>query len=51
MNEKMTIEEMEQRIEQYGHKAIWQTIEKMNNWQDRVMYRFLFFKAGGSLDD
>jgi hypothetical protein len=46
----LSIDEMKERLEQYGHKQIWLSIEKINNWQERIEYRQLFFIAGGSLD-
>ena len=53
MNDRqmISIDEMKDKLEEYGHKIIWQNIEKIGKWQDRVAYRQLFFLAGGSLDD
>jgi len=46
----VSIDEMKEKLEGFGEKAIWQSIEKIGNWQDRVAYRQLFFLAGGSLE-
>ena len=45
------IDEMEEKLNVFGNKQIWLSIEKIGNWQDRIAYRNLFFLAGGSLDD
>jgi hypothetical protein len=50
-NRITTIEEMELRLEQYGHKAIWETIEKIGQWQDRIAFRQIFFLAGGKFGE
>ena len=50
MNEKMKVEEMEQRLGQYGHKEVWLAIEKITEPIERLKYRFLFFEAGGQLE-
>jgi hypothetical protein len=51
MEEKfVSIDEMKDKLEEYGSKIIWQKIEKIDNWQSRVAYRQLFFLAGGSLE-
>lgn len=50
MNKFLSIDEMKDKIEEYGSKAIWQSIERIGNWKDRVAYRQLFFLAGGELD-
>lgn len=52
-NEKkfVSIDEMTEKISEYGAKAIWLNIEKLGNWQERTAYRQLFFIAGGSLDE
>jgi hypothetical protein len=46
----ISIDEMKNKIEDLGGKAIWVAIEKIGNWQMRVAYRQVFFLAGGSLD-
>jgi len=53
MEEKkfVSIDEMTEKISEYGAKVIWQNIEKIGKWQDRVAYRQLFFLAGGELGD
>lgn len=50
-NQFVSIDVMKEKLEQFGNKVIWQTIEKIGNWKDRVTYRQLFFLAGGSLDE
>jgi hypothetical protein len=52
-NEKrfVSIDEMQEKISEFGAKAIWQNIERLGNWQERTAYRQLFFIAGGSLDE
>ena len=47
----ISIDEMKEKIEQVGDKMIWQNIERIGNWQERLAYRQVFFLAGGSLDD
>jgi hypothetical protein len=47
----LSIDEMTEKIERLGHRAVWNLIEKIGNWQDRIAYRQLFFLTGGSLDD
>ena len=47
----ISIGEMRDKLEEYGHKAIWHNIEGIGNWRDRVAYRQVFFMAGGSLED
>jgi hypothetical protein len=47
----ISIEELQDKIFKLGSQVMWGEIEKINNWQDRVAYRQLFFLAGGSLDD
>jgi len=47
----ISIDEMKDKLEKYGHKAIWHNIEGIGNWQSRIAYRQLFFLAGGSLDE
>lgn len=47
----ISIDEMTEKIEEFGVKQIWQTIEKKGNWQERTAYRKLFFLAGGNLDE
>jgi len=47
----ISIEEMQDKLEEYGHRAIWYNIEGIGNWRDRVAYRQVFFMAGGSLED
>jgi len=42
----LSIDEMKEKLEEFGSKAIWQSIEKIGKWQDRVMFRQLFFLAG-----
>jgi hypothetical protein len=53
MEEKkfVSIDEMKDKLEEFGQRVIWQNIEKLGNWQDRVVYRQLFFLAGGNLDE
>lgn len=46
----ISLDEMKDKIAEVGDKAIWQAIEKIGNYQDRVAYRQVFFLAGGSLD-
>jgi len=50
-NQFVSIDVMKEKLGQFGDKVIWQTIEKIGNWKDRVTYRQLFFLAGGSLDE
>jgi hypothetical protein len=47
----VSIDEMKDKLAEFGNKEIWKNIEKIGNWRDRVMYRQLFFLAGGSLED
>ena len=49
-NKFVSIDEMKEKLEEFGSKIIWQNIEKIGKWQDRVMFRQLFFLAGGSLE-
>jgi hypothetical protein len=53
MNERqmISIDEMKDKLEEYGHKAIWHNIEGIGKWQDRVVFRQVFFLAGGNLDE
>jgi hypothetical protein len=46
----VSIEEMQEKLAEAGDKMVWQNIERLGNWKDRVAYRQLFFMAGGSLD-
>jgi hypothetical protein len=50
-NKFVSIDEMKDKLAEFGDKIIWHNIEKIGNWKDRVMYRQLFFLAGGSLED
>lgn len=47
----ISIDEMQEKLSEFGDKTIWQRIEKIGKWQDRIAYRQLFFLAGGSLED
>lgn len=47
----VSIDEMKEKLEEFGAEMIWQNIEKIGNWRDRVAYRQLFFLAGGTLDE
>jgi len=53
MNEEkyVSIDEMKDKLEEFGSRAIWGNIEKIGNWKDRTAYRQLFFIAGGDLED
>ena len=53
MNDRqiISIDEMRDKLEEYGHKAIWHNIESIGKWQDRVAFRQVFFLAGGNLDE
>ena len=53
MEEKreVSIDEMKEKLEEFGSKTMWQSIEKIGEWQNRVMFRQLFFLAGGELED
>jgi hypothetical protein len=53
MEEKrfISIDEMTEKIAEVGDKMVWQNIERLGKWQDRVAFRQLFFLAGGELDD
>jgi hypothetical protein len=53
MNEReiISLDEMKDKLEEYGHKAIWHNIEGIGNWKDRVAFRQVFFLAGGNLDE
>jgi hypothetical protein len=53
MNERqmISIDSMREKLEEYGHKAIWHNIEGIGKWQDRIAYRQMFFLAGGNLDE
>lgn len=46
----LSIDEMKEKIEQFGNWGIWRIIESIANWQERVAYRQLFFLAGGNLE-
>jgi len=50
-NKFVSIDEMKERLENFGSKRIWETIEMIGDWKDRTMYRQLFFLAGGSLEE
>lgn len=51
MNDRiLSIDEMKERIEIYGKREIWVTIEKLDNCLTRLAYRQLYFLAGGDLD-
>jgi hypothetical protein len=41
------VEEMKDKIEQYGNLEVWKTIENIKYWKDRVKCRQYFFLAGG----
>ena len=47
----ISIDEMKDKISEYGSKAIWQNIEKIGNWQERSAFRQVFFLSGGNLED
>jgi len=47
----VSIDEMTEKISEYGARAIWLNIEKLGNYQERIAYRQLFFLAGGELDE
>jgi hypothetical protein len=47
----VSIDEMQEKLEEFGVKQVWLSIEKLGVWQDRVAYRQLFFLAGGNLDE
>ena len=52
MNKQIiSIDEMKDKINKYGTKEVWQSIEKIGKWQDRIAYRQIFFEVGGSLED
>jgi len=52
MDKKMlSIDEIKDKIFKLGCKKLWESIEKIGNWQERIAYRNLFFLAGGSLDE
>ena len=46
-----SIEEMKDKLEEYGSQQIWLNIEKIGNWKGRVAYRQIFFEAGGTLKE
>jgi hypothetical protein len=52
-NEKrfVSIDEMKEKLDEYGNKTIWLNIEKIGNCQERLAYRQLFFLAGGELGE
>lgn len=47
----LSIEEMQEKIGQFGDRTIWQNIESLSNWQERIAFRQLFFIAGGNLEN
>jgi len=47
----ISIDEMKDKLGEVGNKMIWQNIERLGNYKDRIAYRQVFFLAGGSLDD
>jgi hypothetical protein len=47
----ISIDEMKEKLAEFGNKAIWQGIERIGYWKDRVAYRQVFFLAGGSLEE
>jgi hypothetical protein len=46
----ITIEEMIEGIERFGHKGVWLGIEKIKDPIERVQLRAVFFLAGGQLE-
>jgi hypothetical protein len=50
-NKFVSIDEMKDKLEAFGNKQVWLSIEKIGNCQDRIGYRQLFFLAGGNLDE
>jgi hypothetical protein len=50
-NKFISIDEMKEKLDTFGSTQIWQSLEKLGNWKERVAYRQLFFLAGGNLDD
>jgi len=53
MEEKkfVSIDEMQEKLAEFGNKQVWLSIEKIGKCQDRLAYRQLFFLAGGNLDE
>jgi ADP-dependent phosphofructokinase/glucokinase len=51
MDKKFTsLEEMQEKLEQFGSKEIWRRIENIANPFDRIIMRQIFFNAGGTLE-
>lgn len=50
-NKEISIDEMKEKLAQFGDRQVWLSIEKIGKCQDRVAYRQLFFLAGGELED
>jgi hypothetical protein len=47
----ISIDEMQEKLAEVGDKMVWQNIERLGKWQNRVAFRQLFFQAGGNLDE
>lgn len=47
----VSIDEMKEKIGEFGNRQVWLSIEKLGKWQDRVAFRQLFFLAGGNLEE
>ena len=50
-NKFVSIDEMKEKLAEAGDKMVWNNIERLGKWQDRVAFRQLFFLAEGNLDD
>ena len=49
--QELSIDEMKEKLESYGNKHIWKSIEAIKDPLERLSFRQLFFIAGGSLDE
>jgi hypothetical protein len=47
----VSIDEMKEKLGEFGNRQVWLSIEKLGKWQDRVAFRQLFFLAGGNLEE
>jgi hypothetical protein len=47
----ITIEEMVEGIERFGHRGVWLGIEKIKDPIERLQLRAIFFSAGGTFGE
>ena len=47
----ISLEDMQNLIERQGSQRVWQAIEKIASWKDRIANRNLFFMVKEKLDE